>query len=133
MKNLLIIITFLFSAESYCQVERNTIDSIIEIHLREFRETIAKEAPVFISFDYDFKNRLSLSGTDYYLNLYINSKKLKSKENFLVKFIVTKRNNQAILEAINFRLEKTGRREISFINIGGYSYDIITGERQEED
>lgn len=114
MKKGIIIIMILFSIVSFSQLSTLDINSKINEHLKEFRSIVGKDANVFI--DFDFNQNITLQEHDYILPPYINPKKLKSKNNFMVKFIILKENEHMILRAVNFRIKKT-KRQLEFVNL----------------
>lgn len=126
MKSIIINVMLFLSISCFSQ-SKTLLDTIMENHIAEFRRTVAKSSPVFITFDYNFATNLKMSPTDYYLTPYINPRKLKSDTYYLVKFVVSTENNKLTLNAVNFRLKKINNRELKYSNLGGDKYDITTG------
>jgi hypothetical protein len=124
LKRLLLLMFFL-SVNAYSQ-NRVTVDSLINTHLLQLRETIGDKPTIFIDFQYQFSiEKLNLTKNDLVVVYDIDAKKLKKKgDYFLVRFVLFQDKQILKLKAINFRIKKLSRRKVGYINLGAEVYTI---------
>jgi hypothetical protein len=118
----------LVSLATYAQEKSNTVDSLVNAHVTEFRKFINNDkAYVYVDFDYMLSmDHVDFSDNDLKLESGIDAKKLeKNSEYFLIRFLFYYEDKLLKMKGVNFRITKVNNKKISLNNMGnGKEYDL---------
>ena len=110
----------------YGQGGYSSIQEIIETHVKETKNNLSTYDNIYIMLE--FNDTLSFPDNVWMIKPSINPKFLKKNQrNFLIRFIVTSKNDIVQIDAVNFGLYKISNKHIKLLNLGnGSSYRIAS-------
>ena len=123
MKKLIAIIFFIVPFVVYSQAV--SVDSIIKVHVKHFREQVGNEAIILIDYDFMLSDKTDFSVNDVFIYPAIDPRKMKrKKEYYMIKFLFVQ-NKELEIRGVNFRVKKISNKELEFINLlNGNTYIV---------